>query len=138
MEKVIVEDGTARGVKLAGGEEIRSFIVASNADPKRTFKTMFQAKELDEDTLKRTDSWKTAAGCVKFLAAINELPDLSQYLGAGYEPNSIINIKIMPSLDYHKQSWRDAASGRVSSCPVMNIQIPSTVEPNLVLSLIHI
>ena len=38
----------------------------------------------------------------------------------------------MPSVEYHKQSGRDAANGKVSSCPVMNIQIPSTVEPNLV------
>ena len=132
VEKVIVEGGSAKGVRLANGEEIRSFIVASNADPKRTFKTMFQAEELDEDTLKRMDSWKTTAGCVKFLAAMNELPDLTGYLGSSYDANSIINIKIMPSVEYHKQSWRDAANGKVSSCPVMNIQIPSTVEPNLV------
>ena len=93
---------------------------------------MFRCEELDEDTLKRTDSWKTTAGCVKFLAAMNELPDLTQYLGSNYDANSIINIKIMPSVEYHVQSWRDAASGKISSCPVMNIQIPSTVEPNLV------
>jgi phytoene dehydrogenase-like protein len=132
VEKVIVEGGAAKGVRLANGEEIRSFIVASNADPKRTFKTMFQTEELDEDTLKRMDSWKTTAGCVKFLAAMDELPDLTRYLGSSYDANSIINIKIMPSVEYHKQSWRDAANGKVSSCPVMNIQIPSTVEPNLV------
>ena len=132
VDKVIVEGGSAKGVMLADGEEIRSFIVASSADPKRTFKTMFQTGELDEATLKRVDSWKTTAGCVKFLAAMNELPDLTRYLGSNYDANSIINIKIMPSVEYHIQSWRDAADGKVSSCPVMNIQIPSTVEPNLV------
>ena len=72
VDKVIVEGGSAKGVMLADGQEIRSFIVASNADPKRTFKTMFQTGELDEDTLTRVDSWKTTAGCVKFLDAMNE------------------------------------------------------------------
>ena len=37
IDHIIVEDGTACGVALADGTEIRSRIVVSNADPKRTF-----------------------------------------------------------------------------------------------------
>ena len=132
VKEVIVEDGEARGVRLASGEEIRSFIVVSNADPKRTFTTLFQPDEVGEDTVKRVKRWKTDAGNAKFLAALKELPDLSRYLGDGYDRSSITNIVLAPSVEYYQQSWDDAKQGRPTSCPVMDIQLPSTVEPNLV------
>ena len=76
--------------------------------------------------------WKTDAGNAKFLAALKELPDLSRSLGDGYDRSSITNIVLAPSVEYYQQSWDDAKQGRPTSCPVMDIQLPSTVEPNLV------
>lgn len=132
VSSVIVEQGMARGVRLASGEEIAGNVVASNADPKRTFTTLLQPSELDEETKKRLKRWKTRAGCVKFLAALKELPDLSRYLGSGYDPNWVLHFQIMPSVEYHQQSWNDAASGKPTTCPIMNYQVTSTVEPALV------
>src|SRR5829696_8781881 len=37
VDRVLVRDGRATGVLLAGGEEIQAKVVLSNADPKRTF-----------------------------------------------------------------------------------------------------
>ena len=37
VERILIEDGRAVGVVLESGEEIRSRVVLSNADPKRTF-----------------------------------------------------------------------------------------------------
>jgi phytoene dehydrogenase-like protein len=132
VSRVMVEDGAVTGVRLAGGEEIRSFIVVSNADPKRTFTTMFEVDDIGEETVRRVERLKTKAGCVKFLAALKELPDLSRYLGPDYDRESILDIRIMPSVDYHLQSWTDAENGVPTSCPIMHMQIPSTVEPGLV------
>ena len=132
VESVIVENGEAQGVRLADGEEIRSFIVISNADPKRTFSTLFEPDELQTSTLKRVKSWKTKANCVKFLAAMKELPDLSGYLGDGYDRNAITSIRMMPSIEYHRQSWADCEAGRPTSAPIMHIQLTSVAEPNLV------
>ena len=132
VREVIVEKGEAKGVRLENGEEIRSFIVASSADPKRTFTTLFDPADIDDDTVKRVKRWKTKAGCVKFLAALKELPDLSRYLGDGYDRGSILNIRVMPSVEYHLQSWDDAVQGRPTTCPIMDTQLPSTVEPALV------
>ena len=132
VREVIVEKGEAKGVRLETGEEIRSFIVASSADPKRTFTTLFDPADVDDDTVKRVKRWKTKSGCVKFLAALKELPDLSRYLGDGYDRGSILNIEIMPSVEYFQQSWDDAVQGRPTTCPIMSIQLPSTVEPGLV------
>ena len=132
VDKVLVEDGEARGVRLANGEEIRSFMVVSNADPKRTFNTLFDEGQIREATMQQVNRWKTQAGCVKFLAALKELPDLSGYLGEGYDTSQVSHISISPSVEYHRQSWMDCQSGKPSSSPVMSIQLTSVIEPNLV------
>ena len=132
VDQVIVEDGEAKGVRLADGEEIRGGIVVCNADPKRTFSTLFQPEEISEATQKRLKRWKTKAGCVKFLAGLSELPDFSRYLGEGYDRNRISYVTIAPSVEYHQASWDAAASGNPTMHPLMSIQLTSTVEPNLV------
>ena len=86
VEKVIVEDGVAQGVRLSDGEEIRSFMVLSNADPKRTYNTLVDASDLSDGTLRRVNSLTTRANCVKLLMALSELPDFSRYLGSGIRP----------------------------------------------------
>ncbi|MCH9036428.1 MAG: NAD(P)/FAD-dependent oxidoreductase, partial [Chloroflexi bacterium] len=59
VEKVIVEDGEAKGVRLSNGEEIRSFMVVSNADPKRTYGSLVDPSDLDEATSKKVKGLTT-------------------------------------------------------------------------------
>ncbi len=131
VQEVIIEDGEARGVRLANGEEIRSFIVVSNADPKRTFSTLVDSQFVDEATKSKIKRWKTNANCVKFLAAMSEPLDLTRFLGDNYDRDQIVNVSIGPSVEYFQQSWDDAIAGRVTDCPLMHIQMPSLVDPNL-------
>src|ERR1700733_8223224 len=49
VAQIEVRDGKAHGVVLEDGTEIRSRIVLSNADPKRTFLKMVASSELPED-----------------------------------------------------------------------------------------
>jgi phytoene dehydrogenase-like protein len=93
---------------------------------------MFDPEDIGLETLTRVERLKTKAGCVKFLAALKELPDLSRHLGPDYARDSVLYIRLMPSVDYHVQSWMDAENGVPTSCPIMSIQLTSTVEPNLV------
>ena len=131
VKETIVDNGVARGVRLESGEEIRSFVVVSNADPKRTFTTLFQPNEVGEETVRRVKRWKTDAGSAKLLAAMTELPDLSRYLGDGYDPKTIRAVTIAPSVEYYQQSWDDARQGRPSTCPIMTVQLATTVDPDL-------
>ena len=131
VDKVVVEGGEAKGVRLTDGEEIRSFLVVSNADPKRTVLTLMEPEDAGGDLVARARRWKTNAGSMKFFAAMKEPLDLSRYLGNDYDRESVVYLGICPSTDYHVRSWRDAQAGRPTSCPVMSIQIPSLADPNL-------
>ena len=131
VQDVIVENGEAKGVRLASGEEIRSFIVVSNADPKRTFTTLVKLEDSGESLARKVENWKNQAGCVKFLAALKDPPDFSRYLGNGYDRDAIVNVNIAPSTEYFQQAWDDCKAGKITDNPLMHVQMPSIVDPSL-------
>ncbi len=131
VERVLIDGGVAQGVRLAGGEELRSDIVISNADPKTTYLSLIDSSDLDSDFIGHIKSLRTQANPVKFLAALKELPDFSRYLGDGYDPKRATYTKIIPSVDYFQASWDACKAGRPSMHPIMHVQIPSIWDPTL-------
>ena len=62
--------------------------------------------------------------------ALFELPDVSRYLGAGFDPRAVARVLINPSVAYWETAWRQARRGRFSSRPVMSTQIPTVYDPS--------
>ena len=138
VDKVIVIEGEAKGVRLANGAEVLAGLVVSNADPKRTFSTLFKPEEVGEQVLKKIGRWKTGAGCVKFLAALDRIPDFTRYLDAGYDPAGVVGVSLRPSVEYQVQSWTDAMAGKPTSSPIHSLQFTSLAEPGLVRGTGHV
>ncbi|HET7038010.1 MAG TPA: NAD(P)/FAD-dependent oxidoreductase [Thermomicrobiaceae bacterium] len=130
VERILVEDGRASGVRLAGGEEIGARVVFSNADIKRTFLRLVPRAALPAAFVGAVERLRTQAAYFKFHAALDALPDFSRY-GID-DPRMLAQIKICPSLDYYRAAWDDAAHGRITGSPVMSVQIPSVYDRTLV------
>ena len=131
VASILVEDGAAAGVRLADGTEIRSRLVASNADPKRTFLTLVGEESLPAEFRRTVRRLKTNTAYLKFHAALNRLPDLSRYFVGDYDARHLGYVRISPSIEYFAQSWDDARHGRPPRAPVMDIQIPSGYDPTM-------
>ena len=131
VERIVVQDGRARGVLLSDGEFIEAELVISNADPKRTFLSLLDEGEVGSEVVGRARRLKTETSYLKFHAALDELPDFTGYLGARYDENFLVQVRICPSVDYFQRSADDARAGRPSSAPVMHIQIPSVLDKSL-------
>jgi phytoene dehydrogenase-like protein len=131
VARILVEDGTAIGVRLADGTEIRSRFVASNADPKRTFLKLVGEEYLPADFRRKVRRLKTNTAYLKFHAALNRLPNLSRYFGGDYDVRYLGYARISPSVEYFTQSWDDARHGRAPRAPVMDIQIPSGYDSTM-------
>jgi phytoene dehydrogenase-like protein len=72
VESVLVEEGAAAGVVLAGGEEVRARVVLSNADPVRTA------------ALARVDApagWRQVGPVVKVMLLLDGLPHFPAWPG---------------------------------------------------------
>jgi phytoene dehydrogenase-like protein len=128
VERVLIEKGTAIGVRLGDGSEIRSRVVVSNVDPKRTFLKLVGPDSLPAEFTRRIERLKTVAAYLKFHAALRGVPDFSHYLGVGFDPRALAITTICPTVEYYEKSWQDARSGRPAHAPVMEIQIPSVYD----------
>jgi phytoene dehydrogenase-like protein len=72
VERVVVEDGRAAGVVLAGGDEVRAQAVVSNADPVTTARLAGAAPGRE---------WRHAGPVVKVMLLLDGLPDFPSWPG---------------------------------------------------------
>jgi phytoene dehydrogenase-like protein len=132
VDQVLVHDGRAQGVVLKNGDELRSRAVISNADPKRTFLQMVEARHLDPDFLKDIRNFKMHGCSIKVNCALGELPDWKCLPGRDPEaPHQRAMFQIAPSIEYLEQAFDDLKYGRPSRRPFIDGNIASTVDDSL-------
>jgi phytoene dehydrogenase-like protein len=132
VEEILVRDGRARGVRLAGGQELEAGIVISNADPKRTFLSLLPPAALEPAFLDRVRRLSTRAACLKFHAILSEPLDLSGYLGEGFDPRYGTYVTLAPDgFESYRRAWNQAQAGELPAAPVCHIQVPTAYDSTL-------
>ncbi len=136
IAQIVVEKGTARGVVLENGEEIRARTVISSVDPKLTFERLVEAEHLDETFREQIARYKIRGSSGKVNLSLDSLPEftcLSQrgIRGADALPYLSGALSISPDIDYLERAYDDAKYGRFSRRPYMDIVIPSLVDPSM-------
>jgi phytoene dehydrogenase-like protein len=129
--RILVEDGRAVGVALASGEEIRAARVLSNADPKRTFLTLVEERELPPEFVTSVRHFRSEGTSAKVNLVLSELPDWKAVPGkeVGFQHTGVMDIA--PSLEYLERAWDECKYGWYSSRPYCDIAIPSVHDPTL-------
>ena len=130
VAKIRIENGRARGVLLASGEEIEAKQVASNLDPKRTFLTLVGESELDLDFATAIRNFRCEGTSCKINLALDGLPNFRALPGAP-APQHRATMHICPSIDYVERAWDDAKYGRPSRNPLLELTVPTMYDPTL-------
>ena len=138
VKKVVIEEGAVRGIELDGGESISAPLVLSNADPKSTFLCLVAEADLPREFVAKVRSLRTRSASLKFHAALKRLPAFDRFLRPGLDETSLAMIRALPSVDAVEASWNDAMSGVPTRYPLMQIQIPSVLDPTLAPSGEHV
>jgi phytoene dehydrogenase-like protein len=124
---VITANGSATGVALENGEEIKAQRVLSNADPRRTFLQLVGEKQLPESFATAIRRFKFRGASAKVNVALAEAPNFTCLPGNG--PHLRGAISISPSVDYLERAYDEAKYGAFSRRPYMDIIIPSMIDP---------
>lgn len=127
--EVLVENGRACGVVLADGEVVRSRVVAANVGPKLLFSALMPRGAADEKTAARFRGIKTGSGTFRMNVALSELPEFTCRPGSGDHHGA--GIVIGPTLDYMDRAFMDARRDGWAREPVVEMLIPSTIDPGL-------
>jgi phytoene dehydrogenase-like protein len=131
VARVIVENGRARGVELEDGTTVGANVVLSNADPKRTFLSLCAPDALPDDFRARVEAFDTTGSVVKVNMALRELPDFLAMPGTEPGPQHAGTIEISPSIAALDAAHADAAAGRMSRAPFMEVFIQSVTDDSL-------
>ena len=119
VDRVLVEDGAARGVVLAGGEEVRARAVVSNADPVTT-------KRLAG--LEPSGDWRQAGPVVKVMLLLDGLPDFPSWPGPQAWAGA---IDIGFTMDDLSQAAGDARAGRPAARPWIEAACQTAADDSL-------
>ncbi len=126
VRRILSPDGHATGVELSTGETVSARAVVSTADPKRTFLQLADPLVLGADFQLRVRNYNSE-GCVsKVNLALGGVPQFPA-LGGSLPPH----VQLAPSLEYIERAYDAAKHGHVSESPVLDVTIPTAVDPSL-------
>ncbi|NXJ79011.1 PYRD2 protein, partial [Trogon melanurus] len=128
-------DGRAQGVVLQDGTEVKSKLVLSNASPQITFLELIPQEQLPKDFVQRIQQVDTRSPVTKINVAVDRLPN---FLAA---PNACdgqplphhqcsIHLNCEDTNLLH-QAFTEATHGHFSSRPMIELCIPSALDPGL-------
>ncbi len=131
VARILVEDGRARGVVLEDGTEIRARAVLSSADPKVTFLRLLPPECLPPVFRDRIAALDFSSAVTKINAALDRLPSFKVLPGHEPGPQHHGTVHIVSTLDEIEAAYRDACAGRASERPVIEMTLPSSIDPSL-------
>ncbi len=131
VTSLIVREGKAAGVVLADGREIRTRSVAANVGAKLLFDRLVPDGVVDPELVQRFRRIKTGSGTFRMNVALSELPSFTCKPGTEAQAHHGSGIIIGPTMAYMDQAYLDARTQGWSRAPVVEMLIPSTLDPGL-------
>jgi len=131
VERILVRHGRVAGVVLRSGEEVPARVVVSNADPKRTFLGLVDARELPGEFVEEVRRYKTYSTAFKINLALEEPPRYPAFDAAAIGTRYPTYVHIGPSVEYLERAYDDAKYGRPSRRPFLSAVVPTIQDPDL-------
>ena len=124
VEVGAIEPGV--GVRLAGGELIRSGVVLSNADPVRT--TALCASEVPEPWRARVAGWRCTSPVLKINCAVHRLPRFTALPDSELPHRA--QVTITSGIDATQAAFEQACAGRPAPSWA-EVYFPSRYDPSV-------
>jgi phytoene dehydrogenase-like protein len=123
-------NGVVRGVVLEDGTEIRAKLVLSNADPKRTFLKMVDAREVPGEFLDAVRGIKMDGPCAKVNMVLAEEP---RFTGTAASATALERTfyTLVPSLEFAERCYDIAKFGDIPEHLWVDCVVSSNADPSL-------
>jgi phytoene dehydrogenase-like protein len=130
VAQIDVRNGRVRGVVLEDGMEIRSKLVLSNADPKRTFLQMIPASDLPEDFVRSVRGIKMDGPCAKVNMVLAEEP-LFTGTSANATPLERTFYTLVSSLEFAERCYTISRTGEIPEELWVDCVVSSNADDSL-------
>jgi phytoene dehydrogenase-like protein len=125
VERILVSEYHATGVALSNGQEIRSKVIVSSADPRSTLLDLVGASNLELRVMRRTRNIRFRGSTAKVNFALDRLPEFRDVQAVAELSGRIL---VSPSTDYLERAYDDAKYRRWSRAPYLEMSIPTILD----------
>jgi phytoene dehydrogenase-like protein len=129
VEKILVRNERAVGVRLAGGEEIFAPRVISNMDVRRTFLNTMDEADLPSEFVRQVKNFKIRGSSGKLNIALDGLPTFPA-IPAG-SPCIRGDLHVTDTIEMVERAYDDWKAGRWSQAPYIDMLIPTQIDPTM-------
>jgi phytoene dehydrogenase-like protein len=129
VRRIIVRDSCVRGVALANGDEFHADVVVSNLDPRRTFLSIMDERDLPPDVVRRARNFRIRGSSGKLNIALDGMPTFRGL--PPRHPLLVADLHFIDSLERMERAYDDWKYGRWSRDPYLDLLIPTLVDPTM-------
>jgi phytoene dehydrogenase-like protein len=131
VRRILSTGDRATGIELEDGRVVEAAAIAANLGPKPLFLGLLADAQLPAEFRARIERLRMGSATFRMNVALSELPkftaaprnDGGAHLGSG--------IILAPSLGYMDAAFADARLNGMSRAPIVEMLIPSTLDPTL-------
>jgi phytoene dehydrogenase-like protein len=131
VDRIIVEAGNVRGVRLTDGEIVTAPVVVSNLDPTSTFTRLIESELLPDALRRRVSSIDHRAAYVQMHLALDGLPEFAGPYEVLNEKKLRASMGMFGSPEVMQRDYEDCCRGDLPATPSLGMQIPSMYDPAL-------
>jgi phytoene dehydrogenase-like protein len=132
VSRVLLHDRRAAGVRLEDGSTLEARAVVSNADPRRTLLGLVGAEHLAPELAREVAALDFRSPSLKLNLVLDRLPRFGGRSSEGVGPEHVGTIHVgSEDLDALERSFAAAAAGRLPERPMLELTIPSSLDPSL-------
>lgn len=128
VERILVESGRAAGIALEDGREVRARCVVTNTHPKALLALLGDAPGAWREPFAR---YQSESATFRMNVALAELPDFASLPGGEAADHHRSGIILAPSIAFMDRAYASAREEGWSREPIVEVLIPSTVDPSL-------
>ncbi|RUS81295.1 hypothetical protein EGW08_010937 [Elysia chlorotica] len=142
VAQILTDHDKTQGVVLADGTEIKAKVVLSNATPKVTYLDLLPQGTLAQEEIDQLKQFDYTSPVTKINVAVDRLPNFTADPNTkGAEPmphhQCTIHLNCEDSSLIH-DAYLDAQQGKITERPMIEMVIPSSLDPTLAPSGSHV
>ena len=138
VERILVDRGAVHGVILSDSTVLEAPVIASTVDAHLTFERFLDPQNLPQEFRQAVARIDYSSASMKINLALAEPPRFTCLPALGVGPQHHGTMHIGPTMDYLERAYDDAKYGRPSAEPILEITMPSSIDPSIVPSGKHV
>ena len=131
VREILLSKGRAVGAVTVDGQEFQASAVIANVNPKLLYQQLLDPQALPAAFNERIERWRCGSGTFRMNVALAELPSFTCLPGRERAAHHTAGIILAPTLAYMERAYFDARTHGWSRQPIVEMLIPSTLDPGL-------